>query len=240
MTTAPASRLPRTGLAPSDRIIVALDLDDVDEARALVARIGDAAGFYKIGYRLAYSGGLGLVRELADAGHRTFLDLKLLDIDNTVLDGTKALARLGATCLTVHAYPHAMRAAVAGRGTNLAILAVTVLTSLHDDGLKDAGYGMSAEDLVVRRAAQAAEAGIDGIVCSGHEAGRVRNAAPELAIVTPGIRPAGSEAGDQARVMTPARAIEAGADYLVVGRPITRAADPRRAVLSIADEIAAL
>ncbi len=240
MTTAPASRLPRTGLAPRDRIIVALDVDDIEEARALVARIGDAAGFYKIGYRLAYSGGLGLVRELSEAGHRTFLDLKLLDIDNTVLDGTTALAKLGATCLTVHAYPHAMRAAVAGRGADLAILAVTVLTSLDDDGLKDAGYAMPAKELVVRRAAQAAAAGIDGIVCSGHEAADIRGAAPDLAIVAPGIRPAGSDTGDQVRVMTPARAIKAGADYLVVGRPITRAADPRRATLSIADEVSYL
>ena len=229
--------LPRHGLAPKDRLIVALDLDDVGAARDLVAAIGDAAGFYKIGYRLAYSGGLALARELADAGHRVFLDLKLLDIDNTVAEATAAVSRLGATCLTVHAYPHAMRAALEGRGNGLAILGVTVLTSLDADGLRDAGYAMTPEELVRSRAAQAAAIGIDGLVCSGHEAAAVRREAPEQAIVTPGIRPAGAAVGDQKRAATPRDAIRAGADYLVVGRPITQAPDPRGAALAIAEEI---
>ncbi|MEM7566542.1 MAG: orotidine-5'-phosphate decarboxylase [Pseudomonadota bacterium] len=232
------TRLPRQGLAPKDRLITALDVANVDTARRLVAEIGDACGFYKIGYRLAYSGGLALVGELAAAGHRTFLDLKLLDIDNTVAEGTGALAGLGATCLTVHAYPHAMRAAAANRG-DLAILAVTVLTSLDGPGLHEAGYETTPEALVARRAAQAAAIGIDGIVCSGHEAASVRAHAPHLAIVTPGIRPQGAARGDQARAMTPARAIAAGADYLVVGRPITQSPDPRAAAQAIAEEIAA-
>ena len=236
----PRQGLPRQGLSPKDRLIVALDLDDIDAARAMVKTIGDAAGFYKIGYRLAYSGGLGLAAELADAGHKVFLDLKLLDIDNTVSQATAAVSKLGATCLTVHAYPHAMRAALAGRDPSLAILGVTVLTSLDANGLEEAGYRTSPEALVLRRAAQAAEIGIDGLVCSGQEANAVRTAAPGQAIVTPGIRPEGAARGDQARAVTPARAIAAGADYLVVGRPITGADDPRGAALAIADEIAAV
>lgn len=231
--------LPREGLEPRDRLVAALDVADVDMARRLVDTLGSACGFYKIGYRLAYAGGLDLADELLGAGHRVFLDLKLLDIDNTVREGVAALSARGATCLTVHAYPHAMRAAVAGRAGGTAILAVTVLTSLGDAGLREAGYAVSARELVARRAAEAAGIGVDGVVCSGQEAALVRETAPDLVIVTPGIRPGGAARGDQTRAVTPAAAIRAGADYLVVGRPITHAPDPRGAAEAIAREIAA-
>jgi orotidine-5'-phosphate decarboxylase len=226
---------------PRDRVIVGLDLPSVEEARAVVDRIGDAANFYKIGYQLAYAGGLDLARELAATGQKVFLDLKLHDIGNTVEEGVRSVARLGATFLTVHAYPQTMRAAVAGRaGSSLGILAVTVLTSYDDRDLAEAGYAAgTAADLVARRAAQARDAGIDGIVCAAPEAARVLAiVGSELSIVTPGIRPAGSDAGDQKRVMTPAEAIGAGATHLVVARPIVRAADPRDAARRIADEVA--
>ncbi|MGU3540703.1 orotidine-5'-phosphate decarboxylase [Methylobacterium sp. A54F] len=225
---------------PRDRLIVALDLADVAAARDLVGRIGDAATFYKIGYRLAYAGGLALVPELARAGLRVFLDLKLHDIGNTVEEGVRSLADLGATFLTVHAYPQTMRAAVQARGAGpMRILAVTVLTSYDDGDAREAGYALPVRDLVAHRAAQAREAGIDGIVCSAIEAEAVRGVVgPSLSIVTPGIRPAGSETGDQKRVMTPREARIAGIDHIVVGRPITGAADPRAAAQAIVAEMA--
>lgn len=222
---------------PRDRLIVALDLASVAEAEALIGRIGDAATFYKIGYRLAYAGGLDLVPRLAASGLKVFLDLKLHDIGNTVEEGVRSAAALGATFLTVHAYPQTMRAAVRGRGSHgLKILAVTVLTSYDDADAREAGYALPVADLVRLRARQAAEAGIDGIVCAAAEATSVRNAvgAGRL-IVTPGIRPAGTGAGDQKRVMTPGEARAAGIDHVVVGRPITEAADPR----AVAQEIVA-
>lgn len=225
---------------PRDRLIVALDLDDPDAARALVARIGDAATVYKIGYRLAYAGGLVLVPNLAARGLKVFLDLKLHDIGNTVEEGVRALSGLGATFLTVHAYPQTMRAAVRGRGADgLTILAVTVLTSYDADDAREAGYALSVPDLVALRAAQAAEAGIDGIVCSAAEARAVRGVVgPDRLIVTPGIRPDGFTAGDQKRVMTPRQARAAGIDHVVVGRPITGAADPRAVAQRIVAEMA--
>ena len=222
-----------------DRLIVALDMGSVAEARALVDAIGDAAGFYKIGYRLAYAGGLSFAEELILEGKKVFLDLKLHDIGNTVQEGVESLARLGATFLTVHAYPQTMRAAVAGRAGSLKLLAVTVLTSYDDADAREAGYAQSVDALVAARTAQACDIGIDGIVCAAPEAARVRRiVGPGRLIVTPGIRPAGSEAGDQKRIVTPAAAIRAGADHLVVGRPITGAADPRRAAQVIVEEIA--
>ena len=223
-----------------ERLIVALDLPSVAEARALVASIGEAATFYKIGYQLAYAGGLALAEELAGSGKRVFLDLKLHDIGNTVEEGVRSVARLGASLLTVHAYPQTMRAALKGKaGSDLAILAVTVLTSYDDVDLADAGYDLTPAELVARRAAQARDLGIDGIVCAPTEAAAVRAlVGPDRLIVTPGVRPAGAEAGDQKRVMTPADAIRAGASHLVVGRPITAAADPRDAVERIVAEIA--
>jgi orotidine-5'-phosphate decarboxylase len=224
---------------PRDRLIVALDLGDPREAEALVERIGDAATFYKIGYRLAYAGGLSLVPKLAARGLKVFLDLKLHDIGNTVEEGVRALTDLGATFLTVHAYPQTMRAAVRGRGeTGPKILAVTVLTSYDEADAREAGYALPVPDLVAQRARQAAEAGIDGIVCSAVEAGSVRGViGPDRLIVTPGIRPAGAETGDQKRVMTPGQARAAGIDHVVVGRPITGAADPRDVAQRIVAEM---
>lgn len=221
-------------IAPKDRLIVALDLPGVDAAEAMIARLGDSVGFYKIGYRLAYAGGLPLVARLADQGKKVFLDLKLHDIGNTIEEGVRAVSGLGATFLTIHAYPQTMRAAVKGRGNGLKILAVTVLTSYDDADAAEAGYALPVADLVARRAAQAAEAGIDGLVCSAAEAEGVRRiVGPDRLIVTPGIRPAGAEAGDQKRVMTPGDAKRAGIDHIVVGRPITGAADPRAVARAI-------
>ncbi|KQP34262.1 orotidine 5'-phosphate decarboxylase [Methylobacterium sp. Leaf102] len=227
-------------LDPRDRLIVALDVATVAEAEALVERIGDAATFYKIGYRLAYAGGLALVPRLAAAGLKVFLDLKLHDIGNTVEEGVRALSDLGPTFLTVHAYPQTMRAAVRGRGTGgLRILAVTVLTSYDEADAQEAGYALPIADLVAQRARQADEAGIDGIVCSAVEAVSVRGVVgPSRLIVTPGIRPAGSGLGDQKRVMTPGEARRAGIDHVVVGRPITGAADPRAVAQAIVADMA--
>jgi orotidine-5'-phosphate decarboxylase len=223
-----------------DRLIIALDIASVDEARALVSAIGDAGTFYKIGYRLGFAGGLPFARELIDQGKRVFLDFKLHDIGNTVAEGVSSVAAIGVDFLTVHAYPQSMRAAVEGKaGSSLKILAVTVLTSYDEADLREAGYAGTVSDLVARRAAQAREAGIDGIVCSAQETGAVRAAiGPDRLIVTPGIRPSGAAAGDQKRVVTPTDAIRGGADHLVVGRPITQAADPRAAAMAVVEEIA--
>jgi orotidine-5'-phosphate decarboxylase len=222
------------------RLIVALDLPSVAAAEAMVTRLGDAATFYKIGYQLAFAGGLPLARDLVAAGKQVFIDLKLHDIGNTVGKGVESLARLGATFLTVHAYPQTMQAAVAAaRGSGLKILAVTVLTSYDDADLAAAGYRLGVSEAVALRAKQARDLGVDGIVCSAEEAAALRPiVGPDIALVTPGIRPAGAAAGDQKRIMTPARAIAAGADYLVVGRPILAAADPRAAAQAIIEEIA--
>ena len=226
---------------PRDRLIVALDLPDVDAAEAMIERLGDAVTFYKIGYQLGYAGGLPLIRKLADAGKKVFADLKLHDIGNTVGSGVTSVASLGAAFLTVHAYPQTMQAAVeASRGTAMKILAVTVLTSYDDDDLKAAGYQLGVRDLVEVRAQQAQALGIDGIVCSAEEAANLRKIiAPQMCLVTPGIRPAGSDTGDQKRIMTPTRAIQEGSDYLVVGRPVMAAADPKAAAEAIVAEITA-
>ncbi len=226
-------------LDPRERLIVALDVQSVKDAETMVTRIGDAVVFYKIGYQLAYAGGLPFAAELIAAGKKVFLDLKLHDIGNTVAKGVESVARIGATFLTVHAYPQTMKAAIDGkRGSDLRILAVTVLTSYDDADLATAGYGMKVGALVARRAEQARDIGIDGLVCSPEEAGHIRAlVGSRMALVTPGIRPAGSAAGDQKRIMTPARAIAAGADYLVVGRPIVEAADPKAAAEAIVAEM---
>ena len=223
-----------------DRMIVALDVPTVWDAYRIVSTLGDGASFYKIGYRLGYAGGLALAERLVRDGHKVFLDLKLHDIGNTVTEGVESLTKLGVTFLTVHAYPQTMRGAVEGRGeAALKLLAVTALTSYDDGDLKDAGYGLAVRDLVRMRAQQARAAGVDGIVCSAAETEIVRDViGPDMAIVTPGIRPAGSAVGDQKRTLTPAEAIRAGADHLVVGRPIIRAADPRAAAAAVMDEIA--
>jgi orotidine-5'-phosphate decarboxylase len=224
-----------------DRLIIGLDVGSVDEARSIVTRIGDAGTFYKIGYQLAYAGGFEFARELIDQGKKVFLDLKLHDIGNTVEEGVRSIARMGMTFLTVHAYPQTMRAAMAGKaGSDLKILAVTVLTSYDDNDLVEAGYApVPAAELVARRAEQARDTGIDGIVCAATEAQRVRGiVGRNRLIVTPGIRPAGSEAGDQKRIVTPAEGIRLGANHLVVARPIVKAADPRAAVEAIVRDIA--
>ncbi|MFY9696147.1 MAG: orotidine-5'-phosphate decarboxylase [Xanthobacteraceae bacterium] len=227
-------------IKPRERLIVALDVSSVEAAEALVARLGDTVSFYKIGYQLAFAGGLPYAHALIDAGKQVFVDLKLHDIANTVAQGVKSVARLGATFLTVHGYPPTMRAAIEAREGNLRILAVTVLTSFDDADLKAAGYAASVADLVARRAAQARDIGIDGLVCSPEEAAKVRAiVGDKLCLVTPGIRPAGADAGDQKRIATPAAAIAAGADYLVVGRPIIAANDPKAAAEAIVAEIAA-
>jgi orotidine-5'-phosphate decarboxylase len=223
---------------PRERLIVALDVSSVEAAQLLVTRLGDAVVFYKIGYQLAFAGGLGYAPALVDAGKRVFVDLKLHDIGNTVAQGVKSVARLGASFVTVHAYPQIMKAAVDAREGRLQILAVTVLTSFADADLDDAGYRFTVPELVATRAAQARDIGVDGVVCSGEEAATVRSiVGPKLALVTPGIRPVGAAAGDQKRIMTPASAIAAGADYLVVGRPIIAAPDPKAAAQAIVDEI---
>jgi orotidine-5'-phosphate decarboxylase len=226
-------------IAPRDRLIVALDLPGVAPAEAMIARLGDSVTFYKIGYQLAFAGGLPLVRQLTDAGKKVFVDLKLHDIGNTVARGVASVATLGATFLTVHAYPQTMKAAVEARGSNLKILAVTVLTSYDDVDLKAAGYRLGVSELVGARAQQAQELGIDGLVCSPEEAASLRKTlGRRMSLVTPGIRPAGAATGDQKRIMTPGRAIAAGADYLVVGRPVMEAADPKAAADAIQAEIA--
>lgn len=227
-------------IALKDRLMVALDLPGVAEAEAMIARLGDSVNFYKIGYQLVYAGGLPLAQQLAKAGKKVFIDLKMHDIGNTVARGVESVAKLGATFLTVHAYPQTMKAAVEARaGSNLKILAVTVLTSYDDGDLHAAGYRLNVADLVEARAQQAQVLGVDGLVCSAEEVGNVRKiVGHQMHLVTPGIRPAGSATGDQKRIMTPARAIAAGADYLVVGRPITEAADPKAAADAIQAEIA--
>src|SRR6201997_1718879 len=227
--------MPATDISPRDRLIVGLDLPSVEAAEAMVARLGDSVTFYKIGYQLAYAGGFSLVRKLADQGKKVFIDLKLHDIGNTVARGVENIAKLGATFLTVHAYPQTMKAAVEARaGSNLKILAVTVLTSYDDGDLHAAGYRLGVSDLVEARAQQAQVLGVDGLVCSPQEASSLRKIiGHQMHLVTPGIRPAGSSTDDQKRIMTPARAIAAGADYLVVGRPVLEAADPRAAADAI-------
>jgi orotidine-5'-phosphate decarboxylase len=214
-------------IAPKDRLIVALDLPGVAEAEALIARLGDSVSFYKIGYQLGYAGGLTLAQQLANSGKKVFIDLKLHDIGNTVARGVESVAKLGATFLTVHAYPQTMKAAVEARaGSELKILAVTVLTSYDDADLHAAGYRLNVSDLVEARAQQAQVLGVDGLVSSPEEAASLRKiVGHQMTLVTPGIRPAGAATGDQKRIMTPARAIAAGANYPVIGRPIDRKSD---------------
>jgi orotidine-5'-phosphate decarboxylase len=222
-----------------ERLIVALDLADVKAAEDMVSRLGESVWFYKIGYQLAFAGGLPFAAGLIAAGKQVFLDLKLHDIGNTVAKGVESVASIGATFLTVHAYPQTMKAAVEGKkGSKLRILAVTVLTSYDDADLAAAGYDMSVPELAAARASQARDTGVDGLVCSAEEAANLRSiVGPGMVLVTPGIRPTGSATGDQKRIMTPAKAIQAGADYLVVGRPIVEAHDPKDAAERIVSEI---
>lgn len=222
-----------------DRLIVGLDVPSIGEAETIVRALGDDVLFYKIGYQLVFAGGLEFARDLAADGKKIFLDMKLLDIDNTVAKGVENIARMGMSMLTLHAYPKAMRAAVeAANGSGLCLLGVTVLTSMDAVDLKEAGYQADPRALVLKRAEQAREAGMGGIVCSAEEAEAVRTVVgPDMAIVTPGIRPSGADKGDQKRVMTPADALSSGASHLVVARPIVKAPDPKAAAQSILNEM---
>jgi orotidine-5'-phosphate decarboxylase len=223
-----------------DRLIVGLDVPTRAEAEKVVRDLEGVVSFYKIGYQLVFAGGLDFARDLASGGAKVFLDMKLLDIDNTVAKGVENITKMGVSMLTLHAYPKAMRAAVdAARGSDLTLLAVTVLTSMDQADLVEAGYQFDPAALAARRAAQALDAGMGGVVCSADEAAAVRGiVGPELAVVTPGIRPAGADHGDQKRVMTPAAALRAGASHLVVARPIVQAADRRAAAQAILAEMA--
>jgi len=228
-------------LSPEPELIVALDFSSRSKAETLVAALGDHVDFYKIGYELIYGDdGLALGKELISAGNRVFFDLKLLDIENTVEKGVAAIAATGATFLTVHAYPKTLGAAVRGaHGTGLKVLGVSVLTSLDDEDMMSAGYDRDVASLVGLRAHQAKLAGIGGVVCSPLEAAMVRTLIdPDMAVVCPGIRPAGSQPNEQKRAVTPHEAITAGASHLVVGRPITAAKDPAKAAQAILAEMA--
>ena len=220
-------------------LIIALDVDTIEEARRLVDAIGDGANFYKVGMELYAVAGMAFVQELLGRGRRVFLDLKLYDISETVKRATRQIARNGVTFLTVHGSQAVMRAAVEGRGDSTTrLLAVTVLTSFDQDDLADLGFSTPVSDLVALRVRNAVASGIDGIVCSALEVAKVREiGGPGLKLVTPGVRSAGAATGDQKRVATPAEAIEAGADYLVIGRQVTRAADPQAACEKILSEI---
>lgn len=228
-------------LSAPERLIVALDVQTLREARALVDRLIPVSTF-KIGLELIFAGGVEFACELIAQGKNVFFDAKLLDIGNTVERAAANIARLGAAFLTVHATDRkTLDAAVRGRGASaLKLLGLTVLTNLDAKDLDEQGIKASPREIVLRRASLAAEAGFDGVVASGHEAAAIRQAlGRDFLIVTPGIRPAGTAPGDQARVMTPAQATQAGADYLVVGRPVTEAEDPLEAATAIIAEIEA-
>jgi len=223
-----------------DRLIVGLDVPTIVEAEKIVRDLDGVATFYKIGYQLAFAGGLDFARELASGGTKIFLDMKLLDIDNTVAKGVENVVKMGVSMLTIHAYPKAMKAAVeAAGGSGLCLLGVTVLTSMDGDDMTDAGYEYDPHTLVLRRAEQALAAGMGGIVCSAGEAAAARKiVGPHLAVVTPGIRPAGADHGDQKRVVAPGDAIRNGSSHLVVGRPIVKAGDRRAAAQAILAQMA--
>lgn len=223
-------------------VIVALDVGSAAEARTLVDALGDSAGFYKVGLELYTSAGMDFVRELKARGRRVFVDLKFYDIGETVRRAAAQVARAGADFLSIHGSLAVMRAAAAGKRDEgagaLKLLAITVLTSFDESDLRQLGYPCSVSDLVDLRVRNAMDAGVDGIVCSPVEVSRVRAiAGPDAILVTPGVRSAGAAAGDQKRVATPAEAMASGADYLVIGRQVTRAADPRGEMLRILDEI---
>lgn len=229
------------GDAMRDRLIVGLDVPTLAEAEKAVRELDGTVSFYKIGYQLAFAGGLDFARELASGGTKVFLDMKLLDIDNTVAKGVENIVKMGVTMLTVHAYPKAMKAAVeAARGSELCLLGVTVLTSMDEQDLIDTGYEYDPHTLVLRRSEQALHAGMGGVVCAASEAAAVRKVVgADMAVVTPGIRPAGSAHGDQKRVVTPTDAIRAGASHLVVARPIVAAPNRKAAVQAILAEMQA-
>ncbi|MCP4315885.1 MAG: orotidine-5'-phosphate decarboxylase [Hyphomicrobiales bacterium] len=221
------------------RLIVGLDVPTIDQAASIVSTLGDTVSFYKIGYQLVFAGGLEFARDLIADGKHVFLDMKLLDIDNTVAKAVENIVKMNVSMLTLHAYPKAMRAAVdAARGSDLCLLGVTVLTSMDGHDLEEAGYASDPQALVARRARQAADAGMGGIVCSAAESQSVRQiVGPDLAVVTPGIRPSGADHGDQKRVVTPGDALRNGSSHLVVARPIVAAPDPLGAARAILSEM---
>jgi orotidine-5'-phosphate decarboxylase len=224
-----------------DKLIVALDLPAYEAARDLVNQLGDTVTFYKIGLELLFSDGLTLARELKQEGKRVFLDLKFLDIGNTVERAVASAADLGVDFLTVHGHDtKTLKAAVRGRaGSNLKLLAVTVLTSLDQSDLDEQGLSLTPGELVLSRAQLAKNAGIDGVIASGQEAAAVRaKTGADFLIVTPGIRLPGGDAGDQTRITTPEDALRAGADHLVVGRPINAAKYPKAAAEAFLERIA--
>lgn len=221
-------------------IIVALDFESAREACSLIRVLGDTAGLYKVGLELYAAAGMEFVRELKREGHRVFLDLKLYDIGETVRRAVSRIAAEGADFLTIHAMRPTMAAAVAGKeGSQIKLLGVTVLTSFDDDDLKELGYALNLSALVDLRVRHAMETGMDGVVCSALEVSSVRSITGSGAIlVTPGVRSQGADTGDQKRVATPAQALADGANYLVIGRQVTRSPDPRSEMLKILSEIA--
>jgi orotidine-5'-phosphate decarboxylase len=228
-------------LAGTNPLIIALDVDSPDEARLLVERIDKGADFYKVGMELYAAAGMPFVRELLDRGKRVFLDLKLYDIGETVKRATRQIVKSGVTFLTVHGSEAVMRAAVEGRGDSaMRLLAVTVLTSFDQRDLADLGYQTPVSELVALRVKKAIASGVDGVVCSPLELTDVRRiGGSKLTLVTPGVRSPGAATGDQKRVATPAEAVRHGADYLVIGRQVTRATDPREACHEIVAELTA-
>lgn len=223
----------------SDELIVALDFEDTDHARHLINQLGESVNFYKIGLELAYNGGIELARELKDSGKRVFIDLKLHDIGTTVERTTMQISKFGLDFLTIHRCPQTMEAAKQGAGNNLKLLAVTVMTSYNDLDLALAGYKSGIWLTVTKRAMQASSYGVDGVVLSPLELLTIRQVVgKDMLLVTPGIRPVSTNSDDQKRVMTPAEAINHSANHIVVGRPITRAIDPRKVAEQIQKEIA--
>jgi orotidine-5'-phosphate decarboxylase len=243
MATATASKTaaPDIIARAREKLIVALDHADVNDASRLVETLGGEVSFYKIGLGLQLGGGEGLAKSLIAQGKRVFLDYKYLDIEETIRAAVRRAADFGVDFLTVHGVGGVLRAAVEGRGSaRLKLLGVTLLTSMDAGEVKEMGFPCNVEELVLARAKKALEAGIDGVIASAHEAAQIRNATTgKLLVVAPGIRPKDSAADDQKRVATPGAAIRLGADYLVVGRPITKAPDPKQAVRAIVAEIAA-
>ena len=224
-----------------EKLIVALDYWDINDAVKLVEDLGDEVSFYKVGLGLQLAGGDNLAKDLIRQGKRVFLDYKYLDIEETIKTAVKRAAELGVEFLTVHGVGGILRAAVEGRGNSgLKLLCVTVLTSMDADDVKEMGFQCDVEELVLARAKKALDAGVDGVIASAREAAEIRKqTSNKLTIVAPGIRPRDSASDDQKRVATPGEAIRAGADYLVIGRPITRAADPKQAARDIISEMAA-
>ncbi|KEG19311.1 orotidine-5'-phosphate decarboxylase [Bartonella bacilliformis] len=227
-------------MAMRERLIVGLDVPNIKQAEKLVTQLGDEVSFYKIGYQLAFSGGMDFVQDLIQAQKKVFFDMKLLDIDHTVARAVENIAKLGVSMLTLHAYPTVMKAAVAAaKGSDLCLLGVTVLTSMDESDLHNAGYKDSLKKLVFKRAEQAREADMGGIVSSALEAAALRKViGNDMALVTPGIRPMGGDKEDQKRVMTPRQALDSGASHLVVARPIIQADDPLAATKKILTEMA--